>query len=409
MKVLLLNQVFWPDTAATAQHGHDLARHLVAHGDSVTAVASRSIYGDKGSALPARDSVDGIEIHRVGRSLFGKRSTLGRAADFALFYVAALFRVLTLPRHDVVVCFTTPPFIAAVGLLLRLFRGTKTVVWLMDMYPDVPVAAGMMRAGSLPHRFFEWIDRRILRNSDAVIVLGRCMAERVRAKGVAAERMHLVNVWSDPNEVRVLPRMENPYRTEWSIGDRFVVQYSGNFGVGHDMTAMCDAMRRLAGDDRIRWVLVGGGVRKKEVERAIAEGGIANAVVAAHQPRARLGELLALGDVHLVTIAPGFEGTLVPSKFYGVLAASKPTLYVGPTSSEVALVVDERRAGVAVEVGDGESLSRAILRMVDDPSAARSMGERGRRATEDELGMDFACAKWRRILAGVVSGSKAAA
>jgi len=406
MKVLLLNQVFWPDTAATAQHGHDLARYLVSQGDSVTAVASRSIYGDKGSSLPARDSVDGIEIHRVGRSLFGKKSTLGRAADFVLFYIAATFRVLTLPKHDVVVCFTTPPFISAVGLLLRLFRGTRTVVWLMDMYPDVPVAAGMMRAGSLSHRFFEWLDRRILRNSDAVVVLGRCMAERVRAKGVDPARMHLVNVWSDPNEIRVLPRSENPYRAEWSIGERFVVQYSGNFGIGHDMTAMCDAMRRLAGDDRIRWVMVGGGVRKKEVERAISEGGIPNAVVAAHQPRARLGELLALGDAHLVTIAPGFEGTLVPSKFYGVLAAAKPTLYVGPATSEVARTVDERRAGVAVAVGDGKALAEAILAMVEDRAEALAMGERGRRATEQELGIAFACAKWRAILADVVAGRR---
>jgi glycosyltransferase involved in cell wall biosynthesis len=228
----------------------------------------------------------------------------------------------------------------------------------------------------------------------------------VRAKGVDPARMHLVNVWSDPNEIRVLPRSENPYRAEWSIGERFVVQYSGNFGIGHDMTAMCDAMRRLAGDDRIRWVMVGGGVRKKEVERAISEGGIPNAVVAAHQPRARLGELLALGDAHLVTIAPGFEGTLVPSKFYGVLAAAKPTLYVGPATSEVARTVDERRAGVAVAVGDGKALAEAILAMVEDRAEALAMGERGRRATEQELGIAFACAKWRAILADVVAGRR---
>ena len=81
MRVLLINQVFYPDVAATAQHGHDLARDLVRHGHEVTAIASRSIYGRKGAALASQEVVDGIEIHRVGRSLFGKAGIAARIAE----------------------------------------------------------------------------------------------------------------------------------------------------------------------------------------------------------------------------------------------------------------------------------------------------------------------------------------
>ena len=72
MRVLLINQVFYPDHAATAQHADDLARHLVRHGHEVDVIASRSIYGTKGAGLPAFEEHEGVRIHRVGRSVFGK-------------------------------------------------------------------------------------------------------------------------------------------------------------------------------------------------------------------------------------------------------------------------------------------------------------------------------------------------
>jgi hypothetical protein len=142
MSVLLLNQAYWPDVVATSQHADDLARSLVSRGDHVSVVASRAIYGEKGSALKRRDSHGGVAIHRVGLQLFGKQGITPRAFDFALFYAAAALRCLTLKRHDVVVCFTTPPFIALVGVLLRIVKGTKVVydldddVWHVD--PDNP-------------------------------------------------------------------------------------------------------------------------------------------------------------------------------------------------------------------------------------------------------------------------------
>ena len=82
MRVLLVNQVFHPDVAATAQHAHDLARHLVRHGHEVNVVAPRSIYGQRGGPLPKREDVDGATVHRVGRSLFGTVGTAGRLVDF---------------------------------------------------------------------------------------------------------------------------------------------------------------------------------------------------------------------------------------------------------------------------------------------------------------------------------------
>ena len=132
----MINQVFYPDVAATAQHAHDLARHLVQQGHQVSVIASRSIYGAKGAALPSFEEVDGIRIHRVAKSYFGKSSIISRVFDFALFYVAATWKAIWLKKHDVVICFTTPPFIALLGRILKLIKRSKMIYWVMVTMPE---------------------------------------------------------------------------------------------------------------------------------------------------------------------------------------------------------------------------------------------------------------------------------
>ena len=398
MRILLVNQVFHPDVAATAQHAHDLARHLVAHGHEVHVVASRSIYGERGSTLARRETVDGATVHRVGRSLFGKVGLAGRLVDFILFYVAATFRAVTLPRADVVVCFTTPPFIALLGWLLRRVRGSRFVYWVMDLYPEVPVGCGVMRANSLLTRFFERVNRFCLRRADRVVVLGRCMLARVLAKDVAAERVVHIGVWADPGEVRPVERAANALRREWGYDDEFVVMYSGNLGLAHDATTMCSAAEALTDDDRIRFLFVGGGKRMVEARQMVEEKGLKNCRFEPYQPRERLAESLSCGDLHLVSLLEGLEGVIVPCKLFGIMAAERPTAYIGHPDSEIARVLVEHDCGHLVRQGDDEALASIIRALADDPGAAGRMGANARAALREAYDRDRACEAWRKLL-----------
>lgn len=423
IRVLFLNQTFWPDVAATAQHAYDLSRYLSEHGDRVSAIASRSIYGQPGSVLPDDDSVSGIDVFRVTSSRFGKSGIASRSFDFIAFNIACLFKALSLPRHDVVVCLTTPPFIALVGLLLRWTKGSKFIFWTMDLYPDVPIAAGVLKRGSPAHWIFDRLDRFCLRNADRVVVLGRCMRSRVLAKGVDPARLVLISPWSDPGEVPSVPPRHvsgaptteahppgfaaplpaalfppNIFRTAWGIGDRFVIQYSGNCGVGHDISAVCEAMQRLREIDEIRWVFVGGGVMIPRLEEFVRTHRIDNVIIRPYEPRERLGQLISLGDVHLVLVADGFDGLLLPSKFYGVLAAGRPVIYVGPTASEAAQVVAEEECGVVVPNCDSASLVSAIDLLRSNPALSVAMGVRGRRALVEHYSLHHACRRWRELI-----------
>jgi colanic acid biosynthesis glycosyl transferase WcaI len=398
MRILMLNQVFYPDVAATAQHAHDLAKHLVAHGHEVAVIASRSIYGKKGAALPKREVVDGIEINRVGKSIFGKASIAARVLDFGLFYLAAMFKALTVRKPDVIICFTTPPFIALVGWLVRLLRGSKFVYWVMDLYPDLPVACGVMKPKSIITRFFEAINRFCLRTADRTVVLGRCMRQRVLNKGIKPRHVVHIGVWADQAEVQPIARESNPYRAEWSLGDRFVVMYSGNFGLGHDVDTMCQAALRLRGDDRIRFVFAGDGKKKRMVEWFVERQSLDNCVLAPYQPRERLDASLSCADLHLATLLEGVEGIMVPCKLFGIMAAGRPTLFIGHPDSELARVLVEHDCGMVIRQGDVDGLVTAIQKLEADRAWNARMGENARAALIRAYDRAQACEAWRRML-----------
>lgn len=402
IRILLVNQAFWPDVAATAQHADDLARDFVSRGHDVTVVASRAIYGERGSSLSKRERRGGVDIVRVGLQLFGKRGITPRLLDFSLFYLAAAWQCMLLRRHDVVICFTTPPFIALVGVLLKWMKGSSLFYWTMDLYPDVAAAAGVMRRGSMAWRVLQAIDRVCLRQSDRVVVLGDCMKVAASAKGAPDDSIRVISVWSGAEDFPARSRNDNPLRTAWGIGDRFTLLYIGNFGIGHDMEAIAGAVEQLKGNDHIRWVFVGEGKSKSLLETRIRECGAKNVVVAGYQSREQLSTVLDLGDAHLVSLLPGWEGLILPSKFFSVLAAGKPALWIGPETTECGTIIRANRCGFESPSGDARALVENAVRLMNDPVEADAMGRRGRDTYWAEFSSKCAGEKWNALLVEVV-------
>ncbi len=405
MRILLLNQCFHPDVVATAQHGWDLARRLAADGHEVTAIASRSIYGSAGAALPPEETIEGIRIRRVGASRFGKSTILLRALDFLGFYALAAVSALRLPRQDVAICFTTPPFISLVGLALGALRGTQTIYWAMDLYPDVPVACKVLRADSAATRALEAINRTCMRRSAKVVVLGRCMRELVESKGISPSKIELIRPWAEPGTPIALRGTQNSYRTEWGAGDRIVVMYSGNFGLGHDFGTIVRGINALRGDPRFLFVLVGGGKRKPEVVAELRQLGVTNLVDAPYQPRERLGELLGAADVHLVSLAPGMEGIMVPSKFFGIAAAGRPVICVGSPQGEIARCVTETGCGRVIAPGDAGAFGRCLIEFAENRALIASMGAAAARSAAGEWSVVRELERWAMLVRNVGASS----
>ncbi|BDG09635.1 glycosyltransferase family 4 protein [Anaeromyxobacter paludicola] len=395
MKLLLLNQFFHPDLAATAQLATDLAEDLAAAGVSVTALAGRGSYLG-GGTLPARERHRGVEIRRVAATSLGKRTLAHRALDYGSFYAAAAVELLRLPRQDVVLAMTTPPLIAAAALAVRPLRGAKLVYWVQDLYPEIAVAMGVLGPRAPATAAMRAASRQVLSRADAVVVLGEAMRDRVLAAGARADRVEVIPNWADGRAVRPVPHGENPLRAELLGDARHLVMYSGNMGRAHDLQTLLDAARLLREHRDVRFVFLGDGERRREVELAARE--LPNVRLGPYQPRDRLALSLSAADLHLASLQPAFLGLVEPSKLYGILAAGRPTLFAGPEECEVARTLSREACGVVVPNGAAERLADAVLQLTRTDDARIRMGELARAALEKHHDRRVACRSFERLL-----------
>ncbi|MEO0514852.1 MAG: glycosyltransferase family 4 protein [Planctomycetota bacterium] len=407
LRILFINQAYAPDAAATAQHCEDLARFLVEQGHGVSVIASRSIYGQTGADLPARELRHGVHVNRVGLSLFGKRGIVLRAVDFGLFYAAAAWRAMWIKvpigsrkrKPDVVVTLTTPPLIGMVGWMMSLTHRCRHVVWAMDIYPDVLVAAGVSQSDSVLTRFFSWLNRREIGRADRVVALGRCMKHLIYAKGIGEDHIEVIGVWSPNDPPDQLPESSaSSYRGEWGLEGKFIVQYSGNFGLAHDYQTFCDTILSLRDHQDIVFLFAGGGKRIGPLRAFVEHHELQNVMIQPYQPRERLTDLLSLADVHLISQSESFTGVVVPSKLFGIMAAGRTSLFVGPPDAEVARVLDETRGGIRFPIGDAKALADVILQLAHDPERVGRMGQAALDASRNEHHRSTRFHAWEDLL-----------
>ncbi len=346
MRILLINQAFYPDVVATAQYLTALAEALAERGHEVRVLASRRAYDDPSQRFAKRERYGGIQIERVGGTGLGKSAKWRRAVDFATFLVRAGMRVLTTRRMDRVVALTSPPLVAALAALRCRLRGERFVYWVMDMNPDEALAAGWLRPG-LVARLLERISRFTVQSADALVVLDRFMRERLLAKGVAPERVYVVPPWSMDRYAFFDAEGRAAFRRQHGLTGKFVVMYSGNHSPVHPLDTLIAAAERLRADKRFFFLFVGGGSEFGRLQATAASAGLANVKFLPYQPIKSLSASLSAADVQTVVLGSSMVGTIHPSKLYNILAVGSPVLYVGPERSHVSEAMDALRSATA--------------------------------------------------------------
>ncbi|HUI06251.1 MAG TPA: glycosyltransferase family 4 protein [Verrucomicrobiae bacterium] len=374
MKVLLLNQCFYPDVASTAQHLTDLAVGLTGRGHSVSVVASQRGYDDPTARFPKRQSWNGINILRIPSLGLGKTAKWRRAADFGSYALSCATRLATLPRFDVVVALTSPPLISFLGALFVRLKGGRLIFWGMDLNPDEAIAAGWLRENSSFTRTLERMLKYSLRHTDRIVVLDRFMKDRVAQKGIAAGKIEIIRPWSHDDVVRFDVAGRQSFRERHGLTEKFVVMYSGNHSPCHPLDTLLQAAERLQAHPRIMFCFVGGGSEFKKVQAFAREQRLNNVKCLPYQPLNQLAASLSSADLHVVVMGDAFTGIVHPCKIYNVLMIGLPVLAIGPEESHIADVLrDTSRTGQARSVRHGD-VDGVMNYLIQEADSGRPVG-----------------------------------
>ncbi len=380
MTLVFVNRFFFPDHSATSQILTDAAFFLADRQHDVLVVTSRLDY-ESGERKydPDVQLTDRLTIHRLWTSGFGRFTVLGRSVDYLTFYAGVfLYLLMKVKQGDVIVAKTDPPLLSIPCAMVCYLKKAKLVNWLQDLFPEVATNLGLRIPTPLLSVIL-WARNKSLRLATVNIALGDVMAERISRIDDNID-VTVNHNWADGEAIA--PQATSKLRDSIGLDDCFVVQYSGNLGRAHDIETLLGAARLLRESD-VKFLMVGGGALMNELRERVSQEALENFVFHGYVAREHLADSLAAGDVHLVSLQPSLEGLIVPSKIYGILAAGKPTIFVGDPEGQLARILSESDSGVAVSLGDTVRLVEAINKIKNNEAMKRHMGKNARNISNE--------------------------
>jgi glycosyltransferase involved in cell wall biosynthesis len=387
-RIIFLNRVYWPSTAATAQLLTDLAEGLAARGWPVHVITT----GESSSRH------NGVTVHRTGP---GEQhgGMLSRALNYRRFQAAARRQLSSVARPgDIVVPMTDPPMLGAATARQALAQGARVVHWIQDIYPEIAAVhfgllAGFFLAPLKASRNSAW------RSAQNCVTLGDDMRQSVVNQGVTPEHITLIPNWA-PRELQAPATRAavETCRSRWGLGGKFVVAYSGNLGRVHEFATVLQAAALLRDNSSVVFLFIGAGARFDEISAIARARGLDNIRMLPPESRENLAVSLAAADVQLVTLLPEFSTLVYPSKLAGVLAAGRPVLFVGPPGGDIARLLQQDDCGATLNPGDPAGLAGTLARWQSDAGLMARLGSNARAAYERQFTFEQALTQWEDVL-----------
>mgnify|MGYP001486633360 CR=1 FL=1 len=376
---LIITQVFRPDPAAVGQYFDEAAQAIAGTGAQVTVLTANRGYDNPNEKFLAREARDGIQIRRLPLSSFGKASIPLRIFAQLSFLVQCILRGLLTPNLTDLLVSTPPPMAAITAVIIGFFRpNLKVHYWVMDINPDQAITLGTFSPKHPLVQALDWLNRRILKRADSIIVLDRFMQARLERKLKRPTEdlrspIQVIPPWPMDDYLKTVASSENSFRKEQSWEDKFVVMYSGNHSLVHPLDTILDAAKMLKDDPRFVFVFIGGGRGKQIVDaRLRAQSSAASNIISLpYQPLDQIRFSLSAADLHVVSLGNEMSGIVHPCKIYGALSIGRPVLTLGPEESYLSDVTGENEVGWSIRHGDVDSAVAALKKAVDQTHKER--------------------------------------
>lgn len=399
MRILFLTQYFPPEVGAAQVRLANVTRALGELGHDVRVVTGLPNY-------PTGKVFDDYRWFRRRREVVGRmrvRRTwlvpvqsggLTRLLSYATFQLSSFFPTVWLClrwKPDYLFIESPPLFLGLTGMAARWLTGTKFIFNVADLWPDVAVELGVISRRSWMYRMASRIEKWSYSASHRITVVVEYMAETLRAKGIAREKILFLPNGVDtemfaPRE----PNTESPSARSLvrEANGRRIVLYAGTHGKVHSLTLALDAAALMTSRPDVLFVFVGDGTEKPRLATYAQQLGLTNVVFIDPVPVEEVAELFRLADVALsISIV-----SARPAKIFPAMASATPIVHAG--RGEGADVLQQAESAVILDAGDPQALAEAILRLIDDPELATTLGRSGRQFVVDHYSWTQICREW---------------
>lgn len=396
-------QYFPPDDVVSSVHFGDLASGLAQRGWDVTAYPCVWSCRGEGQRFPTYSVWKEVAIRRLWRPRFRQISSNGRILN-AIWMIASWCWLATRiwPRPAVLIVGTDPALSVLVARVWKFLSPRTCIVhWCFDLYPEAAIADGLLQPNGLTARLLSRLICPAYAACSLIADLGPCM-RRILAKYPSPARRETLVPWAlfEP-DAPALPSAEE----RRSIFDRprLALLYSGTFGRAHSWQEILDLTERLE-PHNIKVAFSVRGNRVAELQNAIRERGLDIPFVPFARAD-RLRDRLACADIHIVSLRKEWTGMVVPSKFFGALAAGRPVLFAGSLDSAVARWIQQFHVGWVLEQDNVERVSHQLIDYAASSEARTEMNKRCFATYRNQFSREVQIDLWNQSLRALISAS----
>ena len=311
--------------------------------DIVNAYVASGLY-DKvelfAGEIHVRPSVPNPSVHVIKTVRYDKSNIVKRLLTWLAAFVHLLFVVWRRGKNCHLVLVSNPPL----TVFIPLFTRKKFSFVVYDLYPDSLFSQGFIKKDSFIGRWWIRQNKKVFAKAERVFTLSEDMKKAV-AQYVAEDKIKIVYNWAHNEHMKPIAKEENPFLTDLDLQDKFIVLYSGNMGMTHDIDIMVDVADRLRENDGVCFLFIGEGAKKAVIEEKISEYGLSNCLVLPFQPLEVLPYSMGAADLAVVTTDARQSELSVPSKTYTYLATGAALLCLAEDGTELGKLVKEHHVG----------------------------------------------------------------
>jgi colanic acid biosynthesis glycosyl transferase WcaI len=372
--IAVLYHFFPPDDIQSAMLFGELSSDLASRGWQVSAHPCIWSSNDQGTRFASNEDWQGVSVSRIWRPKLRQASDIGRFVNAAWMIARwSLLAITMRPHPDILIVGTDPILSLSVARIWKLFSpGTRVVHWCHDTYPEAAVAAGLLPQRGLLTHLFTSLMGSAYRSCALIADLGPCM-RNVLLKYPSPAKRETIVPWAFEEPEAPLP-MAAAERLAVFGKTPLALLYSGSFGRAHSYQELLDLAEWLQ-PSGARLVFSVRGKREEELKKAVQESDAGIAFVP-FAPSDRLQDRLACADIHVVTLRSDWTGMVVPSKFFGALAAGRPILFVGSPASSLAQWIHEFAIGWVLTGENLHQVGEQLLSYIASPDEIQAMHQR---------------------------------
>ncbi len=382
MHILFFSHYFPPEGNAPASRTYENCKRWVHQGHKVTVITCAPnvpdgvVYEGYKNKLRQHENLDGINVIRVWTYMAANKGTIRRIMNYISYMFGAVFFSLFVAKPEVIIA-TSPQFFCGwAGAIVSRLRRIPFILEIRDIWPESIIAVGALRNKRLL-RLLEWLELKMYAAAQHIVTVGQGYKQKLIEKGVQAEAISVITNGFDC-EIFYPRQSDESIRQRYNLNHEFICSYVGTIGMACGLEVVLRAAKLLKNKQRnnIKFLLVGAGAVKKQLQQQALEGNLDNVVFVDRQDKHLIPGFLSISDVCLVHLkkADLFK-TVLPSKIFEASAMAEPIIL--GVEGYAAQFLKEANAGICIEPENAEQLAQAVENLADNPQLCQSLGRAG--------------------------------